>query len=375
MAFCAAIATAVVLGACGSDIPGNAVVQIGNASITTAMLDHWLAVANDTNQASTGVAAPPLPLPPDYTKCVAAQRKSAGSTATNTSTLKALCTQSYEALLNQILPFLIQTIWIQGEAVDRVVTVSNAKLESSFQQARDASNPPLKTAAEMNSFLAKSGETIADLKWYLYVKLLYAQVELKVQKEASKITSAQIAAYYNKNLAALTKPSTRNLHLVETNNQATAATVRSLLASGSSYATVAPKYSIDPTTKTAGGRMVGVSPTELNAQLSAAVFAAKQGVLSGPVKTAFGYYVFTVDSITASSVPSLAAETATIRSLLTQQQVAKAENALQSGLTKKWTPRTNCRAGYVVSFCSNAPTTSTAATGATTGTASGAATG
>jgi foldase protein PrsA len=368
MAFCAAIATAVVLGACGSDIPGNAVVQVGGASITTAALDHWLAVANDTNQASTGVAAPPLPLPPDYTTCVAAQRKSAGST---TSTLKALCAQSYQALLNQILPFLIQTIWIQGEAADRGVSVSNAKLESSFQQARDTSNPALKTSAEMNSFLAKSGETIADLKWYLYVKLLYAQVELKVQKDASKVTSAQIAAYYKKNLTALTKPSTRNLHLVETSNQATAATVKSLLAGGSSYATVAPKYSIDPTTKTAGGRMVGVSPSELNAQLSAAVFAAKQGVLSGPVKTAFGYYVFTVDSITPSSVPSLAAETATIRSLLTQQQVAKAENALQSGLTKKWMPRTSCRAGYVVSFCSNAPTTSTAATGATTGATSG----
>jgi foldase protein PrsA len=353
MAFCAAIATAVVLGACGSDIPGNAVVQIGNASITTAALDHWLAVANDTNQASTGVAAPALPLPPDYTKCVAEQRKSAGSTATNTTTLKALCTQSYQALVNQILPFLIQTIWIQGEAADRGVKVTQAKLESSFRQARNASNPP--------------GETIADLKWYLYVKLLFAQVEVKVQKEASKVSSAQIAAYYKKNLPALTKPATRNLHLVETASQATAANVKSLLAGGSSYATVAPKYSIDPTTKTVGGRMVGVSPSELNAQLSAAVFAAKQGVLSGPVKTAFGYYVFTVDSITPSSVPSLAGETATIRSLITQQQVAKAENALQTGLTKKWSPRTSCRAGYVVSLCSNAPTTSTAATGATSG--------
>ena len=366
MAFCAAIATAVVLGACGSDIPGNAVVQIGDASITMAALDHWLAVANDTNQASTGVAAPALPLPPDYTKCVAEQRKAAGSTAT-TSTLKASCAQSYQALVNQILPFLIQTIWIQGEAADRGVKVTQAKLDSSFQQARNASNPPLKTTAEMNSFLAKSGETIADLKWYLYVKLLFAQVEVKVQKQASKVSAAQIAAYYKKNLAALTKPATRNLHLVETASQATAATVKSLLSSGSSYATVAPKYSIDPTTKTVGGRMVGVSPSELNAQLSAAVFAAKQGVLSGPVKTAFGYYVFTVDSVTPSSVPSLASDTATIRSLITQQQVAKAENALQTGLTKKWSPRTNCRAGYVVSLCSNAPTTSTAATGATSG--------
>jgi foldase protein PrsA len=361
MAFCAAIATAVVLGACGSDIPGNAVVQIGDASITTAALDHWLVVANDANQASTGAVAPPLPLPPDFKACVA---KQVGAPAT---TAKALCAQSYQALLTQILPFLIQTIWIQGEAADRGVKVSDAKLNTSFAQARKASNPPLATTAELNGFLAKSGETLDDLRWYLYVKLLYAQVELKVQKQASNVTSAQIAAYYKKNLAQLTTPATRNLHLVETTTQASAATVKSLLASGSSYATVAPKYSIDPTTKGAGGRMLGVSPTELNAQLSAAVFAAKQGVLSGPVKTAFGYYVFTVDSTTPSSVPTLKKASTNIKALISQQQVVKAENALQALFTTKWKGRTNCRAGYVVSACSNAPTTSTAATGATSG--------
>ena len=85
------------------------------------------------------------------------------------------------------------------------------------------------------------------------------------------------------------------------------------------------------------------------------------------MKTAFGYYVFTVDSATPSSVPSLAKETPTIRSLLVQQQVAAALSALQTGLSKKWTARTHCRSGYVVSLCAGAPTTSTAATGATTG--------
>jgi foldase protein PrsA len=159
---------------------------------------------------------------------------------------------------------------------------------------------------------------------------------------------------------------------VETSSQATAAKVRSLLAGGSSYATVAPKYSIDPTTKAAGGKMLGVSPSELNAQLSAAVFAAKAGKLSGPVKTAFGYYVFTVDAITPSSLQSLKTATPTIKTLLAQQQVTKAEAALQTDFSKKWTARTNCRSGYVVApSCSNAPKT---ATGSTSTGAAGAAT-
>ena len=81
MAFCAAIATAVTLGACGSGIPGNAVVQIGQATISTAALDHWLAVANDSSQTQTGAKAPPLPLPPDFAACVKDQQKTAGNTA------------------------------------------------------------------------------------------------------------------------------------------------------------------------------------------------------------------------------------------------------------------------------------------------------
>ncbi len=362
MAFCAAIATAVVLGACGSDIPGNAVVQIGRASITTAALNHWLVVANDANQASTGAPAPPLPVPPDFTTCVARQVGSPAATA------KALCAQSYQALLNQVLPYLIQTIWIQGEAVDRGVKVTEKQVDAAFVQERNASTPPLKTTAELNSFLAKTGQTVADLKWRTYVSLLANKIETKVQTEAAKVTNAQIAAYYKKNLASLTTPATRNLHLVETSTQASAAKVRSLLASGSSYATVVPTYSIDPATKSAGGKMLGVSPSELNAQLSAAVFAAKQGALSGPVKTAFGYYVFTVDSTTPSSVPTLSKATATIRALISQQQATAAVAALRTGFPKRWTARTSCRAGYVVSpGCPNAPTASTAATGATSG--------
>jgi hypothetical protein len=40
MAFCAAIATAVVLGACGGGVPGDAVAVVGSAPITKAAFNH-----------------------------------------------------------------------------------------------------------------------------------------------------------------------------------------------------------------------------------------------------------------------------------------------------------------------------------------------
>jgi foldase protein PrsA len=361
-AFCAVVA-AIGLGACGSDIPGNAVAQVGDASITMAAVHHWLVVANNSSQVSTGVAAPPLPVPPDYTACVAAQRKT--SPTDSASALKAVCKQDYESLLTQVVNYLIQTIWIQGEAVDRHISVTPKQVQASFEQERKLSTPPLTTTAELNAFLAKTGETLTDLRWRTRLNLLVNKIEAKVEKAASKVSAASIDSYYKKHLTQFTTPTTRDLHLVETSGAASAAKVKALLAGGSSYATVAPKYSIDAT-KSAGGKMLGVTATELNAQLSAKVFAAKPGVLSGPIKTAFGYYVFTVDSTAPSSQESLAKATPTIKALIASQQTTAANAALQADFTKKWTARSHCRSGFVVApSCSNAPKGSTASTGAT----------
>jgi foldase protein PrsA len=366
MAFCAATATAVLVGACGSGLPGDAVAQIGAASITKTQLAHWLTVANDSSQVSNGTKASPTPIPPDFTACIAAQRKAAGSTTSSeTSTFKSVCASQFQTLLGDALPYLIETVWVQADAADRHFKVSDKQVENAYKQERKTSTPSLATDKELNDFLAASGQTIADLKWRTYVGLLTNKIELSIEKKAQKVKNAKIAAYYHKNISQYTVASTRDLHLVLTSTQAGAAKVRSLLAGGESYTTVAGKYSIDTATKKVGGKMTGVSTSELTPLLSDAVFKAQVGVLSGPVKTAFGYYVFTVDKATTGSVESLKKATPTIRTTLSQQQVSAAESAWQNGLTKKWAARTDCRSGYqVATVCSNPPPAS-GSTGAT----------
>ena len=364
MAFCAAIATAVTVGACGSGMPGTAVVQIGNATITKAALIHWLGVANDASQVQSNTAATPLPLPPDYTACVAAQQAaSTVRSAGQTSTFKATCASNYQTLLTEVLNYLITTYWLQGEAYDRHIHVTQPAITKAFSQERKGANPPLATDAQLRSFLAASGQTVTDLKWRTMVQLQTNKIQLQVQKANEKVTTAKIAAYYNKNKAQFGTPETRNLHLVLVASAATAQKVHALLAGGASYATVAAKYSVDPTSKAAGGAMSGVYSSALTPVLSAKVFAAPVGALSGPVKTAFGYYVFTVDKIVPATAQSLAKASAAIRAQLSSAQVTAAESALQTQVQKKWQPRTTCRSGYVVSDCAGAPKPSTGATG------------
>jgi foldase protein PrsA len=372
MAFCAAIATAVILGACGSGIPGNAVVQIGQATISTAALNHWLDVANDSSQTQTGTKAPPLPLPPDFAACVKDQQKTAGNTAASKSKsqvaiYKQTCQSNYSTLVTEVLNFLIPQMWIQGEAAVRGFKVTDKQVEKAYQQAIKSASPPLSTPKELNAFLAASGETVADLKWRTRVNLLGSKIAAAVQKQAGKVTEAQIAAYYKKNHAQYTTPETRDIHLVLVKSAADAAKVMALLGGGQSYATVASKYSLDPASKAKGGEMLGVSGSGLPPQASAKVFAAKTGVLTGPVKTAFGYYVFTVDTVHASQVEPFSKAKASIKAQLSQQQISAAQTKLQSDLTKKWTPQTTCRSGYTVQLCSNNPKGSTTASGVTGG--------
>jgi foldase protein PrsA len=372
MAFCAAIATAVSLGACGSGLPGNAVVQIGQATISTAALTHWLTVANDSSQTSGDTKAPPLPVAPDFAACIKGAEKAAGNTAASrspgqVSIDRSTCQTNYSTLVTEVLDFLIPQMWVEGEAADRGIHVTQKEIDAALKTALKGATPPLTTTKALDAYLAASGETVDDLKWRTRVNLLGNKIALSVEHKAEKVDPAAIGAYYRKHLSQYTTPSTRDIHLVLVTSAATAQTVRGLLAGGESYATVAAKYSVDATSKARGGEMLGVSGAELTPQLSAQVFAAKAGVLTGPVKTAFGYYVFTVDAIHPSKVLSLKLESASIKTLLSNQQVQAAETKLQNGLMKTWKPRTVCREGYTVPDCSNSPKGSTTASGATSG--------
>jgi foldase protein PrsA len=369
MAFCAAIATAVVLGACGGGVPGDAVAVVGSAPISKAAFDHWLLVANDATQGSAGTAAPPLPDPPSYSGCIAGERNLGSEAGATTAALKALCEQNYSSLKTEVMNYLIEALWIEGEAVDKGIKVTPAQVSKSYLAQRKTSKPSLATQAALTSFLARSGQTVADLKWRTYLSLVDNALLLSVQKKAAKVSTAAIDAYYHKHLSLLTTQATRDVHLIETKTEAAAVNVKKLLATGSTYATLAPLYSIDPSTKNVGGKLVGVRTGELNAQLSAALFAAKVGVVEGPLKTAFGYYVFTVDSATPAVVPTLAQAKAQIKTALTEANQTTLNAALQNDFTKVWPSRTTCAAGYLIaSTCSNAPkTSSTSATGATTG--------
>jgi len=355
----AAIATAVGLGACGSGVPANSIAVVGNAKVTDAQFAHWMTVANNQSYVGSGDTPPAVPVAPNYTSCIASERQRDPSAAKKT--WKATCVATYSELNQEVTALLIEGIWFQGEASDRHVKVTKAQINASWNEERK-SQSELSTPAKLDTFLAESGYTVNDLKWVALLNLLQEAIVKKVEANASDVSAARIASYYRAHLSEYKEPARRDVDLVLVGTAAQAAKVKSLLAGGQSFATVAKQYSIDPTTKDSGGVENGVEQGEETAIFNAAIFKAKTGVLESTAKTPFGYYVFKVTSATPASVESLSTARASIKETL----ATAGQNAAVDNLRK------TCASGHLVSeVCSNAPSTSsTGASGATSSTGS-----
>jgi parvulin-like peptidyl-prolyl isomerase len=356
------------LAACGG-IPGDAVVSVDGKSITKDTFNHWMSVAAASSSASAGSKSV-VPDPPNYTACIArtaAQSKATkGAKTPSQKELKTQCETQYKSLQQEVLGFLISSSWVLGEANSLGVKVSDKEAKKQFEKIKSQQFPK---PNEFQKFLSTSGQTVSDLLLRVKLNLLSSKIQQKIVKEKSKVTQAQIAKYFKENPKRFGVAEKRDLLIILTKTEADAKKAKQEVESGKSFESVAKKVSIDPTTKAVGGKLPGVVKGQEEKALDAAVFSAQKGVLTGPIKTPFGYYIFEVQKIRPGSQQTLKQAEASIKSQLTATQQQKALSSFVKEFKKKWMDKTECRAGFVVADCKSykAPkTTSTSSPAATT---------
>jgi foldase protein PrsA len=354
--------------ACGG-IPGDAVVSVDGKSITKNTFNHWISVAA-ASSATTPGSKPTIPDPPKYTQCIvrakAAAKPAKGQTPPTEAALKSQCVQQYKTLQQEVLGFLISSTWVLGEASSLGVKVTDKEVKKQFEKIKSQQFPK---AAEFEKFLKTSGQTVSDLLLRVKLNLLSSKIQQKIVKEKSKVSHAEIEKYYKNNPKRFGVAEKRNLLIILTKTEDQAKKAKQEIESGKSFESVAKRVSIDPTSKSNGGKLPGVVKGQEEKSLDTAVFSAKKGVLTGPVKTPFGYYIFEVQTITAGSQQTLKQAEGSIKSQLTATKQQSALSKFVKEFKKKWQAKTDCRAGYMVADCKGykAPkTTSTASPGAAT---------
>ncbi|MDA0158976.1 peptidyl-prolyl cis-trans isomerase [Solirubrobacter ginsenosidimutans] len=352
LVFVALVSTGAVFASCGG-VPGNAVATVDGEPIKKSDFTYYLNVAAKSGQPNAAVPDPES----DYAKCVAAKRKATpapakGQPKVTDAQLKTQCKQEYEQLRNQVVQLLLGNRWIEGEAEAQGVTVTDAEVKKSFDTQKKQSFPK---EEDYKKFLQTSGQTEPQLLKRIKVELLSNKIRDKVIKGKGTVSDAAIADFYNKNKAQFAQPEKRDLRVVLTKDKATADKARAALDSGDSWATVAKKYSIDDTSKAAGGKLPAQAKGTLDKELDTAVFSASKNELEGPIKTQYGYYVFAVTAITAASQQTLPEAKETIKQTLQSQNQQKVLDTFVKDFTKRWKDKTECSKDYTTSDCKNGP--------------------
>jgi foldase protein PrsA len=352
LALAAAALGAVAFAGCGNDVPAGAVAKVGDSTITQDEFEKWLSTAAKGN-AQGGTAA--VPDPPDFEKCVAAKAKTPvpkGQKKPTNDALKKQCKSEYDALKREVMQFLIQAEWVQQEAADQNIKVSDKEIKSSFEDQKKQAFPNDKQYQE---FLASSGMSEDDILFRVKLDQLQQKLTQKVTEDAKKVSDEDISAYYEKNKKRFAQPERRDLRVVLTKTEAKANQAKRALDSGQSFKKVVKQYSIDEASKSQGGLLPAVSEGQQEKAFDTAIFAAPRGEIEGPVKTQFGWYVFEVEKVTKASQQTLEQSKETIRNLLRSQRQQKSLDEFIKSFREDYKDQTDCADDYRVAECKNAP--------------------
>jgi foldase protein PrsA len=347
----AALGAAAITG-CGNDVPSGAVAKVGDATITQDEFDKWLATAAKGN-AQGGTAV--VPDPPDYTKCVAAKGKTPvpkGQKKPTDEALKKQCKSEYDSLKREVMQFLIQAEWVQQEAAEQDIKVTDKEIEKSFEDQKKQAFPNDK---QYKQFLASSGMTEEDILFRVKLDQLQQKLTQKVTEDAKKVSDDDITAYYEKNKKRFAQPERRDLRVVLTKTEAKAEQAKNALQSGQPFKKVVKQYSIDEASKSQGGLLPAVSEGQQEKAFDEAIFKAEKGKIEGPVKTQFGWYVFEVEKVTKASQQTLDQSKETIKNLLRSQRQQKALDEFIKSFREDYKEETDCADDYRVAECKNAP--------------------
>ena len=347
------VGAAAIVACGGSDsVPSGSVATVGDEEITQEEFDKWLktAVSGQAQGAETVV-----PDPPEFTKCVAAKKDAPvpkGQKPQSDAALKKQCQQEYDTLKREVMLFLIQAEWVKQEAEEQGVEVSDASVRKSFEDQKKQAFP---TDKAYNEFIKTSGMTEEDILFRVKLNELPQKLTQKVTEDATKVTDADIEAYYEKNKRRFAQPERRDLRVVLTKTEAKAEQARNALGDGQPWKKVVNQYSIDEASKAQAGLLPAVAKGQQDKALDDAVFQAKKGQLEGPVKTQFGWYVFEVSKITPQSQQSLDQSKDTIRNLLRSERQQKALDEFVKEFREDYREQTECAEDFRIEECSNAP--------------------
>ncbi len=271
----AAVTAAVALAAVGwwveqrlTALPSDAAFAVGGQVVTTTSYDHRLAVL----EALYGMRPP------------------GGAGA---ATFRRAAAQAMVIQLVMGRAAARQGIRISHQAASK-------QLQADVTQQYGTSGGMSAFDSQLGSRGLSEGEVLQAITAQLQVQKLFDRVVGTVH-----VISAQVQHLYATHQAQLAVPETRSVSHIVVATKSAAEQVLAQLRSGTPFAALAAKDSLDTSTAANGGALGTVSKAELDAPFGTAAFAAAPNVPFGPVHDQYGWEVGLVTQVVPGHPTSL----------------------------------------------------------------------
>ena len=324
---CLALLTG-VLAACGGggskSVPSDSVALVGKDSITKVQF-------NSLMDATAKVDAVNKQTPPK-----------AGTTA-------------YKQVQDRVMAFLVQLDELTQKGSALGVNVTDSQVQAQIDKVKKqyfAGNE-----SKFEKGLASQGLTLDIYRLEWRSQLLSQGIYTKVTKDV-KVTPAQVQTYYLTHKSSYTTAASRNVRHILVNSKSLAEQLETQLKGGASFATLAKKYSKDPSSAKVGGKLT-ITKGETVPQFDKVAFSLKTGQTSPPVHTQYGWHIIqALSDVKPAKTTPLASVRQSIESTLLQTKKTTTMNNWLNQVKKDFSKDVVYASGYTPS----ATTTSTTST-------------
>jgi parvulin-like peptidyl-prolyl isomerase len=261
--------------------------------------------------------------------------------------------QEYQQIQTTIIQNLVQRVQLEQKAPSLDVKVTDKQVEDQLKNLKKQyfGGSEKRYLAE----LKKQCVTDAGVRDDLRSNLLSNAIFKKVTGNA-KVTDAEVRAYFDSHRQVYTTPQTREVRHILVKNKALADRLYAQLKSGADFTTLVKKYTIDPGSKSTGGKYTVTRNGSFVKPFEDTAYALKTGEISKPIHTKFGWHIIqALKPATPHKSTPFAQVKESIKQQLLQQKQSTAVKTWIDGLKKEYASKISYAGGL-------APTTSTAAT-------------
>jgi foldase protein PrsA len=226
-------------------------------------------------------------------------------------------TVEYEQLKGQAVTFLVQRAEFAQEADGLGVNVSDDKVAKRIEQLKKQFYGG--SDERYRKTLAQQGLTEEQAKEEVRAQLISEDLFKKITGKV-KVSPDEIAAYYKSHRSQYKQPESRDVRHILVQKKPLADRLYGQLKSGANFAALAKRYSKDPGSASNGGKLT-VSKGQTVPEFDKKAFELKNGEISRPVHTQYGYHIIqALSAIKPAHSTSLAKVAPSIKQQLEQQQ-------------------------------------------------------